>query len=269
MLCVLNRTGRARLLACAACGDLARCERCEAAVVQPDAGPALPRAAGPSGPAVCLHCGAGRFKHLRAGVSRVREELEALVGEPVAEVTARSDPAEAAGAGSSWAPRPCCTGSTGPTRVAFLDLDQELLAPRYRAAEQALALLARAARVVAASGRPLGTGRPATSCSRPACPTTRWCGPRCTPTSSPSPTAERARRSTLGLPPFRPLAIVSGRPPPPFVAGLGRTAASRSSGSDDGSGWLRAPDHAVLCDALAATPRPPGRLRIEVDPLRA
>jgi primosomal protein N' (replication factor Y) (superfamily II helicase) len=34
--------------------------------------------------------------------------------------------------------------------------------------------------------------------------------------------------------------------------------------------WLlRAPDHKVLCDALAATPRPPGRLRIEVDPLRA
>ena len=30
--------------------------------------------------------------------------------------------------------------------VAFLDLDHELLAPRFRAAEQALALLARAAR---------------------------------------------------------------------------------------------------------------------------
>ncbi len=32
--------------------------------------------------------------------------------------------------------------------VAFLDLDQELLAPRYRAAEQALGLVARAARLV-------------------------------------------------------------------------------------------------------------------------
>jgi primosomal protein N' (replication factor Y) (superfamily II helicase) len=33
--------------------------------------------------------------------------------------------------------------------------------------------------------------------------------------------------------------------------------------------WLvRAADHRVLCDALAAVPRPPGRLRIEVDPLR-
>ena len=32
--------------------------------------------------------------------------------------------------------------------VAFLDFDQELLAPRYRAVEEALALLARAARLV-------------------------------------------------------------------------------------------------------------------------
>ena len=34
-------------------------------------------------------------------------------------------------------------------------------------------------------------------------------------------------------------------------------------------GLLRAADHRTLCDALAATARPPGRLRIEVDPLRA
>ena len=30
VVCVLNRTGRARLLSCAGCGELARCERCEA-----------------------------------------------------------------------------------------------------------------------------------------------------------------------------------------------------------------------------------------------
>ena len=34
VVCVLNRKGRARLLACAACGELARCERCGAAVAQ-------------------------------------------------------------------------------------------------------------------------------------------------------------------------------------------------------------------------------------------
>jgi primosomal protein N' (replication factor Y) len=39
-------------------------------------------------------------------------------------------------------------------------------------------------------------------------------------------------------------------------------------GPADGRYRLRADDHPALCDALAATPRPPGRLRIEVDPLR-
>ncbi|HKN38413.1 MAG TPA: hypothetical protein VJ456_04800 [Acidimicrobiia bacterium] len=38
-VCVLNRKGRARLLACAACGELARCERCEAAVAEVEPGP--------------------------------------------------------------------------------------------------------------------------------------------------------------------------------------------------------------------------------------
>ena len=34
VVCVLNALGRARLLACLACGELARCERCQAAVEQ-------------------------------------------------------------------------------------------------------------------------------------------------------------------------------------------------------------------------------------------
>ena len=39
-----------------------------------------------------------RFRNLRAGVTRVREELEALAGRPVVEVTAESDAGEIAGA---------------------------------------------------------------------------------------------------------------------------------------------------------------------------
>ena len=51
--------------------------------------------------------------------------------------------------------------------VAFLDFDQELLAPRYRAAEEALALLVLASRLLGDAG---GVG----GCSsRPDCLTTR------------------------------------------------------------------------------------------------
>jgi len=266
VLCVLNRTGRARLLACAACGALARCERCDAAVVQPDQDLACPRC-GTERPSVCLHCGAGRFKHLRAGVTRVREDLEALVGEPVSEVTARSDGTE-----------PLSRVVVGteavlqrPDRadaVAFLDLDQELLAPRFRAVEQAMGLVARAARVVAASapaaGRAAGhlllqTRLPDHEVVRAAVRAD----------VGPVAGAERSRRSTLGLPPFRALALVSGPASTALVAGIPVDRGVEVVEVADQQWWLRAPDHTALCDALAATPRPSGRLRIEVDPLRA
>ena len=150
VLCVLNRTGRARLLACVACGELARCAQCAAAVQQPDDELRCARC-GTRRPVLCLACGATGFKNVRPGVQRVREELEALVGEPVTELTATSDP---------QVPLSRVVVGTEAVlqridradAVAFLDLDQELLAPRYRAAEQALALVARAARVAAASG---------------------------------------------------------------------------------------------------------------------
>jgi len=72
VLCILNRTGRAKLLACAACGELARCAHCDAAVDQPDDVLSCPRP-GTTRPVVCLVCGGTRFKNARAGVSRVRE----------------------------------------------------------------------------------------------------------------------------------------------------------------------------------------------------
>ncbi|HVF32809.1 MAG TPA: hypothetical protein VM933_07220, partial [Acidimicrobiales bacterium] len=88
-VCVLNRKGRARLLACSACGELARCERCEAAVQQLDEQLSCGRC-GEVRPPVCASCGATRLKVLRLGVTRVREELEGLTGRAVGEVTAET-----------------------------------------------------------------------------------------------------------------------------------------------------------------------------------
>lgn len=39
-------------------------------------------------------------------------------------------------------------------------------------------------------------------------------------------------------------------------------------GPRDGTWLLRAPDHATLLSALEQAPRPAGRLRLDVDPLR-
>ncbi len=91
------------------------CERCGAAVVQPTAELECPRC-GTVRPPVCLRCHSTRFKNLRAGVTRVREELEALAGEAVVDVTADARRRAAPALVSTSGPRRRCTASTRPTR---------------------------------------------------------------------------------------------------------------------------------------------------------
>jgi primosomal protein N' (replication factor Y) len=266
-VCVLNRLGRSRLLTCRVCGTVAACDRCGAAVNQSDAGVLRCAACSTERPPVCAACGSGRFKNLRAGVARAREELEALAGEPVVEVTATAgDPTEARVAvGTEAVLHRLGAGSVGA--VAFLDLDQELLAPRYRAAEQALALVARGARAVggrAAGGRLLlQTRSPDHAVVRAALlgDPSRFAEP------------ELERRRVLGYPPAAALALVSGagaadwadaaEAPGPLPLGVELLGPAEDR-------WLvRAPDAGVLADWLATVPRPQKRVRIEVDPPRA
>src|SRR5438270_6651384 len=88
VVCVLNRKGRARLLACTACDELARCEVCASAVEQLPAMALRCRRCGQERPAVCASCGATGFRVLRAGVSKARDDLQRLTGRPVVEVSA-------------------------------------------------------------------------------------------------------------------------------------------------------------------------------------
>jgi primosomal protein N' (replication factor Y) len=215
---------------------------------------------------VCLACGGTRFKALRLGVSRAREELSALAGEPVVEVTgstAIDDPAIAS-ARLLIGTEALLHRVGRADAVAFLDFDQELLAPRYRAAEQALALLARAARVV--RGRADAHGRVLVQTRTPDHPAL-VAAVRADPGRMVA--GELDLRRALGLPPSRAMALVSGAAAPAFVAALGAPAGVEVKGPLEGTWRLRADDHQVLCDALAAVVRPPGRLRIEVDPLRS
>jgi primosomal protein N' (replication factor Y) len=261
---VLNRKGRAQLLVCATCDEPARCEACDSSVAAGDGSDLVCRRCGSRRPPLCLRCGAGRLKALRPGVTRVREDLERLLGLPVGEVSG-------AGAGQDELARFSAVVGTEavlhrrshPRVVAFLDLDAELLAPRYRAAEQALALVARAARLLA--GGKAGGGRLVLQ--------TRLPGHEVVQAAlhaDPARVARRevARREQLGFPPARALAVVSGPPAATFVEGLEGRSDLELLGPAQGQWLVRAPDHATLCDALAAVPRPPGRLRVAVDPAR-
>ncbi len=263
LVCVLNRKGRARLLACATCRELVRCEACGAAVDGLEDSLCC-RRCGTIRPKVCLDCGGTRLSTLRVGVTRAREELELLANQRVAEVsadTAAGPPP--AGVGILVGTEAVLHRVAGARSVAFLDFDQELLAPRYRAAEAALALLARAARLM---GGRNNSGRLMVQ--------TRMPGHEVIDAalhSDPSRLAvvEAARRAALRFPPETAVAAVSGKAAPAFVAALPPGTGVEVLGPANDRWLLRAPDHRTLCDTLAATPRPAGRLRIEVDPLRA
>lgn len=263
VVCVVNRKGRSRLSCCAQCGSVAVCERCDAAVVQSADGALVCLRCDTVRPVVCTRCGGTRMRNLRAGVSRVREELEALAREPVAEITAESA-IDGRGAGAR-----VVVGTEAALHrvdradvVAFLDLDQELLAPRYRAAEEAFGLLVAAARLV---GGRAGGGRLLLQTRLPRHEVVQ-AALLADPTRVTD--AERARRDLLGYPPSRAMAVVSGAAAPAWIERFDPPLGVEVLGPSDGRWIVRAPDHRTLCDALGAVERPPGRLRIEVDPLR-
>ncbi len=263
VLCVLNRKGRARLLACSACRELVRCETCGAALAQDGTFTlACPRC-GLERPSVCAACGATRLRFIRVGVTRAAEELAALVGGPVPEVTGSSVPGEGLRQslvmGTEAVLHRVAPGSV--EAVVFLDFDQELLAPRYQAGEAALALLTRASRLV--GGR--GAGRVLVQTRLPDHPVLA-AAVRADPGRLAS--AEMELRSVLRLPPVSALALVSGPAAEAWVVSLQETTQAGVDvlGPADDRYLVKALDHQILCDALAAVARPPGRLRVEVDP---
>ena len=259
VVCVLNRKGRSRLLACATCGELVRSEDGTRSMMLMD--DRLETFDGKeSRPVVCAHCGSTMLKNLRAGVTRAREELAALVGEPVDEITGADDdpPTNRVVIGTE-----AVLYRVDRADVAvFLDLDQELLAPRQRASEQAMALLARAARLLGARA---DGGRLVLQTRQPEHEVVQ-----AVVRADPSlvAVAERDRRQALGTPPYGAQALVAGAGAAEFIASFGAPEGVRIRGPVEDRWLLRAESHQPLLDALAATRRPSARLRVEVDPLR-
>lgn len=272
-VCVLNRKGRARLLACGSCSELVRCDPCGAAVAEDEDG-LVCNVCGERRPRICAVCSSTVLKRLRPGISRLREELEGLLPrQPVAEVDA--DVVDLPGAPVLIGTEAVLHRVPEAALVAFLDFDQELLAPRYRAPEQALWLLVRALRLAGSRASAGAVAVQTRIPEHPAIEAARGADPGAFAAS------ELSRRGALGFPPFGALAEATGSDeavgaladlltPTEGLDVLGPVEESgrtrlllRSEGADG----LR-----ILCDALAGArseAREHGRLRIDVDPLRA
>jgi primosomal protein N' (replication factor Y) (superfamily II helicase) len=245
---VLNRKGRARLLSCGLCRAIQRCERCGSALVQPVRPPrgetgtlGCPRCAVESA-AVCAACGSARLRILRPGVSQARDQLAALLGVEVSEM---GKP------GSTLHEAPVVVGTEAvlhevraAAMVGFLDLDHELLAPRFRASEQALVLLARAGRLV---GRRNGSGRLVLRTSLPDHEVVRAAQAGAPELVT---EVERGRRQLLRLPPETALAEVRGPDAADVIASL--PEALEASTLADGRYLVRASSSSALADAFGS-----------------
>jgi len=267
VVCVLNAPGRARRLVCRACRNRQRCERCEAAVGLTRDGLLHCARCGTDRPVVCQVCGSSDLAPVRPGVSTLRDEVEAAAGRPAVEVTGADrevlDPEAPAGVyvGTEAVLHRLDRADT----VVFLDIDEELLAPRFRADEQALGLLARAARLV---GGRAGGGRLVAQTRLPHHEVLDAVL-HADPGRLVAPAV--ARRTELDLPPVRALALLEGAAAGDAAAALRHAptgGVSVSGPAEAGRYLVRAPDADTLADALAAIPRPPRGLRIEVDPAR-
>lgn len=266
VVCVLNRTGRARLLACRSCGTVASCERCDAAVRLTDRLDLVCDRCGERRPAVCLDCGSTALSVLRPGVTKARDELEALMREPVGLVTAATPSEDMAAHRVVIGTSAVLHRSHGAGLVAFLDVDQELMSMGFRAAEDALRLLALASRAVTGPGRGSEPARVVVQTRRPdhvVLQAALHGDPRRVAD------AETAKRELLGFPPAATIAVLGGTAGREFVQRLGQPVGLSVLGPDERDNWLvRSEDRALLLDTLGSVDRPPGRLRLWVDPVR-
>lgn len=278
VVCVLNRTGRARLAYCASCGELAT-SRQSGRALRLEKQQFVDPGSGEVRPAVCEACGALRFRRARVGVKGVAEEMERLARRPVTQVVASAAPGGTA-AGTDPGAADVVDAQAAlyigteavlhrvpsADAVAFIDFDQELTAPRYRAGEEAFALLVRAARLV---GPRSGRGSILVQTRLPAHPVV-------TAAVEADPSdwlrAEVERRSAMRQPPAAAWALASGAAASGYVENLStglHAGALDIAGPAEGTWRIRSDDRDLLLDALGAAERPSGRLRVAVDPLRA
>jgi primosomal protein N' (replication factor Y) len=214
-------------------------------------------------PRICATCHSTRLRSLRLGVSRVAEEFEALVGEPAAEITSAT--AEMPTAGLLVGTAAVLHRVRAASLVIWLDFDQELGAHRLRGSEQALALLARAGRLVGPRSASIG-GFPRRVVVQTRTPDHLVLAAAHAGDPGLFAAAEAGTRASLRLPPFAALALVSGEEAAEVAELLGAMDGVEVAAADAKGLLIRASHAVTLADALAAVDVAARQCRVEVDP---
>lgn len=271
VVCVSNTTGQARLLACRGCGGLVRCSACEATVEQLDDLTLSCRRCGSRRPPVCASCGSSALTVLRPGLARLRRDVEAAARRPVRTIDAKHPDVSDQ---QPWGEVGVIIGTEAALHrvrradiVVFCDLDAELLAPRYRADELVIGLVARAARLVGPRSQGGRVVIQTALADHPVFTALQHVDvARLTPT-------ELERRRAQGWPPARAVATVEGPGSDVWMQAVRDAVVGDDTvqilGPSDGRFLVRAGDPDRLAQVLSSVARPArSRCRVVVDPPR-
>ncbi len=280
-----NRKGRDRLLACQKCGEVVRCEFCRGACEvtgkpkkrnevggereEPFADAVYTdflscKLCGRQRPKVCAACGSTGLSTIQPGVNKVAGELSSLLGRQVNEITADS-PAEAETGRVLIGTEAVLYAVRRASVVVFLDIDQDLLRPKYKSGEKVLSQLASAARLLTPRSFTSGErnlkrriviqtripDHPVILAAAAGDPSLFW-------------EQEKRLREQLRLPPYSALALVSGSAAKEAVRELeGRLEVAEYG---QGSFLLRAKDEEELALILKEASLPRKNVKVSVDP---
>jgi primosomal protein N' len=252
---ILQRLGTGRLLACAKCGELARCAQCLQA--EEEVGDMVACAARHELRArFCRHCGSTNLRRVRSGVTTLARDVAAQLQRPVSEVTASLD-ANAVlervvvGTEATWQ-RVRRAGV-----VIFADFDQYLLAPRESARRSAVHAVGKAGRLVGSRREGRGLVIVQTRRGEDGVLEALREGNFETIVDGDVATAE-----LLGIAPYGASAEVTGDGASDFVEGVAREFVNVLVAP---SGYvLRAKDIETLTRALRDAPRPTAKFRVAV-----
>ena len=256
---ILNRKGRSKLLVCASCGEIVICSECSLKMSQPDED-LLTCSRNHRRPVVCSFCLSTKLKNLRIGIGRAKEELEALLQEPVQEIHSNSEAVNLHNGKYLLGTNAALHRVDWADLIFFADYDQELYAGGYRSEETALSNLIRAIRITNTRARANGQVVIQTHSHKSELL-------RLIATGQFSSWSElhQQRRKLLSLPPYGSYAEVSGPGAKKYVDLIDVVEGIEILGPIEESWLIKSDSHSLLLRTLSKVERPKERIRIAIN----
>lgn len=261
VMSIINVKGRARIVACAACGKVARCPSCTVALSLGSDSRLKCTICSQMSATICQSCGRTEFRLLRRGVAQLRDELSAAANRHVVEVGRDTDVQTLDAASCYVGTEAALHRVTRADVVCLLDLDDELMSQRLSSTSDALALVVRAARIVGRTGTVIVQTREPHHPVMIALSSADRSEVKASLVAEVS--ADLARRRTMGLPPFRVYARVEGLAAAPD-AELGVSVAELKGGATA----LLADSQDVLVSFIERLRAVHHKIRVYVNPSR-